>query len=153
MKVYSLTREQEVSRPLSEVFAFFARPENLARLTPGTLGFEILTPGPLVMKAGTVIDYTLRIMQVPTHWRTLIETYEPPDRFVDIQLKGPYKFWHHTHSFTARGQGTLIRDEVHYSLPFGMLGRLVHSLWVRRQLEGIFDFRQHFIRAKFGGGG
>jgi ligand-binding SRPBCC domain-containing protein len=151
MKTHLLEREQVVSTPLGEVFAFFARPENLAEITPPRLGFEILTPPPLQMGEGSLIDYTIRPFGPPMHWRTLITAYAPPHRFVDQQLKGPYLFWHHTHSFEAVEGGTRIRDQVRYLLPFGPLGRLVHRLLVRRQLEAIFDHRARVIRRRFGG--
>ena len=150
MKVYELAREQLVPQPLERVFAFFAKPGNLESLTPKSLGFEILTPPPLEMRAGAIIDYTLNVIGLPLHWRTLIETYDPPHRFVDIQLEGPYKFWHHTHTFVAQGQSTLIQDRVRYALPFGWFGRLANLLFIRRQLATIFGFRARFIGEKFG---
>lgn len=150
MKVYTLTREQSVSRPLDEVFGFFSRPENLARLTPDSLGFIVLTPSPIEMKAGAVIDYTIRVLGFRRHWRTLIESYDPPHRFVDIQLKGPYILWHHTHSFSKTGTGTLIRDDVRFVLPLGVLGRLAYSLLIKRQLDRIFKYRSKVISEVFG---
>ena len=149
MKVYNLKREQSVKRPLDEVFAFFEKAENLSRITPSSLGFEILTPTPIHMKDGTVIDYTIRLAGMPIHWRSLITSYEPPYCFVDVQLKGPYAFWHHTHSFKETQGGTLITDEVHYALPFGFLGRLAHALFVKRQLKKIFDYRAQVIARVF----
>jgi ligand-binding SRPBCC domain-containing protein len=149
MKIYTLNREVTVAQPIEKVFAFFERPENLAELTPRALDFTILTPGPLNMKAGLVIDYALRVMGFRTFWRTLITEYDPPRRFVDLQLKGPYTFWHHTHSFVAWEGGTKITDEVEYVLPFGPLGRLAHAAVIRRQLEHIFSYRAEVIRKKF----
>ena len=146
MKVYKMKKELFVKRELREVFAFFEQPENLERLTPSTLGFKILTPSPIKMKEGALIDYTIRLGGVPVHWQTLISDYDPPYRFVDEQLKGPYTFWHHTHTFTEKDGGTLIADEVRYVLPFGILGRFVHSLFVKRQLMHIFDFRSSVIK-------
>jgi ligand-binding SRPBCC domain-containing protein len=147
--MHEITSTQRVDRPLDEVFAFFARPENLARITPGWLGFRILTPPPLVMERGAVIDYEISLGPLPTHWRTLITAYEPPHRFVDEQLAGPYAFWHHIHEFEADGDGTILRDHVRYVLPFGALGRLVHALAVRRQLAGIFAHRRRVIHDLF----
>lgn len=149
MKVYTLKRKQKVKRPLKEVFNFFDRPENLSKLTPDALGFKILTPPPIVMKEGALIDYTVKVMGINIHWRTLISTYDPPDKFVDEQLKGPYSFWHHTHRFKEIPEGTSIEDEVHYALPFGIIGRLVHSLFVKRQLKKIFDYRSRTIAGIF----
>jgi len=149
MKVYTLSRQQTLPRPLSEVFAFFQNPENLGQLTPAELRFQILTPPPLVMRQGTVLDYLIHIWGIPVRWRTLITGFDPPHEFVDEQLQGPYDFWHHTHTFTASVDGTLIEDKVHYTMPFGLLGRLVHSLFVRRQLETIFAYRAQAIARWF----
>jgi ligand-binding SRPBCC domain-containing protein len=150
MALHEIRDQQRVPRPLDEVFAFFARPENLARITPPWLGFGILTPSPVPMREGAVIDYVIRLGPLPTRWRTMITTYDPPHRFVDEQLSGPYSFWHHTHEFEADGDGTVIRDHVRYMLPFGPLGDLVHTLAVRRQVEGIFTHRRTVIAAEFG---
>ena len=153
MKTYTLTKEMTVPRPLEEVFEFFSRPENLARITPPRLGFRIISTSPILMKAGTQIDYTIRVMGIRLPWRTLISVYEPPHRFVDEQIQGPYAFWKHTHTFTDTGGGTLIRDEVRYALPFGPLGTLVRGLAVSRQLEGIFAYRAQVIAGLFGARG
>ena len=149
MKVYYLKRQQLIPRLLDEVFAFFKCPENLARLTPTHLGFNVLTPTPIEMKAGALIDYTIKVMGMPVRWTTLITAYDPPNMFVDQQLKGPYSFWHHTHTFSQTPDGTLITDEVRYVLPLGILGRLAHFLFVRRQLIRIFDFRAGSIENYF----
>ena len=148
--MHILETEQFVPRPLKDVFAFFEAPENLARITPSAMGFTTLTPSPITMKEGALIDYTIRLGGLPLHWRTLISEYSPPFRFVDEQLAGPYTFWHHTHEFEEVEGGTLIRDTVRYLLPFGPLGRLVHSLFVRRQLESIFAYRHKVIAKQFG---
>ena len=150
MKTYTLKREQLIRKPLEEVFSFFENTENLARITPSNLGFKILTPLPIHMKTGTLIDYTINIFGIGVHWRTLISDYNPPHNFTDEQLKGPYTFWHHRHEFISSSDGTLIRDTVAYALPFGMLGRLVHALLVKRQLRQIFDFRTSAIKNIFG---
>lgn len=149
MKVYTLKKEQFVGRSRKDVFAFFERPENLTRLTPGSLGFNILTPSPIVMKEGALIDYTIRLLFFHVHWRTLISTHEPPHRFVDEQLRGPYLFWHHTHTFEEKEGGTLISDEVRYVLPFGFLGRIAHKLLIKKQLDNIFAFRADIIKNIF----
>ncbi len=145
MTVHRLHREQVVDRSLDDVFEFFARPENLARITPPSMGFVILTPSPIEMKPGALIDYTVRTFGLPIRWTTLITAYEPPHRFIDVQLRGPYSFWHHTHTFEADGDRTRIIDEVRYALPFGPLGDLIHALVVRRQLARIFDYRAGVI--------
>jgi len=149
--MYRLTSEQLVPAPLDEVFAFFSAPENLARITPSWLGFQILTPSPVAMRIGALIDYQISLGPLPTHWRTMITAYDPPHMFVDEQLAGPYSFWHHTHRFESAGTGTRILDEVLYLMPFGPLGKLVHKLVVRRQLAGIFSHRKLVIAEQFPG--
>jgi hypothetical protein len=153
MKLYVLRREQMVARPIGEVFDFFKRPENLSLITPPSLGFVILTPSPIHMQTGTLIDYSIRLLGLRRHWTTLITDFDPPHRFSDIQLKGPYEFWHHTHCFESVGDGTRLTDEVRYIMPFGPLGRMAHSLMVRRQLDTIFDYRQRVITERFGHAG
>jgi ligand-binding SRPBCC domain-containing protein len=151
--MHVLTSEQFVPAPLAEVFAFFGKPENLAEITPSWLDFRILTPLPVAMRPGALIDYQIKLGPFPTRWRTMITAFDPPHLFVDEQLSGPYSFWHHTHRFEARDNGTLIKDEIRYILPFGPLGRLVHALAVRRQLQGIFAHRRRVIAATFPGAG
>ncbi|MBU3758677.1 MAG: SRPBCC family protein [Candidatus Omnitrophica bacterium] len=151
MKIRVLKRRQHLPYALDDVFPFFEKPENLSRLTPGSLHFEILTPSPVPMKAGSVIDYVIQISGIPMHWTTLIADYDPPYRFVDVQLKGPYEFWHHTHLFeTAPDGGVWMTDEVRYAMPLGWIGEAVHALWVGRQLEHIFDFRAHVVAGFLG---
>jgi ligand-binding SRPBCC domain-containing protein len=147
---YSIDREQFVPRPLSEVFAFFADAANLEVLTPGFLRFRILTLVPIRVAAGTMIDYQIRIAGIPQRWRTLIAGFETPRRFVDVQLRGPYALWRHTHEFSESGGGTIIRDIVEYEMPFGLLGVMVRGLFVRRLLEVIFDYRRAKIEEIFG---
>jgi ligand-binding SRPBCC domain-containing protein len=149
MKVHTLKREQTIARPLKEVFAFFEKPENLAKITPPSLGFKILTPEPIEMKAGTLIDYTVSVFGIPQRWTTIITEYNPPHRFVDTQIKGPYDFWHHTHSFSETEAGILIVDEVRYTLPFGPLGELAHIFAIEGQLNQIFNYRAKVIEKIF----
>ena len=145
MKIFKLNARQFIGRPIDEVFGFFSRPENLTLITPSNLHFNILTPRPLEMKQGAVIDYTIKIFKVPIHWRTLITTYDPPFKFVDEQLKGPDNFWHHTHTFKEVSDGVEIYDEVHYGIPFGPLGSLLHALWIKKDLNHIFEYRKGVI--------
>lgn len=149
MKTYTLERQQWVASPLPEVFDFFSRAENLQRLTPPWMHFRILTPQPMAMKPGALIDYALRVHGLPVRWRTKIETWSPPFSFVDTQLKGPYRLWHHTHRFTEWNGGTMIDDVVHYALPFGLLGQLAHWLQVSRDLAQIFQYRAKVVRELF----
>ena len=149
--MYLLTSQLFVHVGLEEVFAYFGKPENLARITPSWLGFRILTPSPVTMREGALIDYQISLGPFPTRWRTMITAFDPPHLFVDEQLNGPYSFWHHTHRFEAKGTGTVISDEIRYLLPFGPLGSLVHTLFVRRQLEGIFAHRRKVIAQQFPG--
>jgi ligand-binding SRPBCC domain-containing protein len=135
-----------VARDLETTFAFFADAGNLQRLTPSWLNFSILTPQPIPMRAGALIDYRIKVHGVPVTWRTEIADWQPPHQFVDQQLKGPYWLWHHTHRFTAEDGGTLVEDTVRYR-PIG--GALVHTLFVRRDLERIFRFRQEEILRVF----
>lgn len=127
--------------PLGRVFRFFSRPENLAQLTPPALGFHILTPSPIEMKPGALINYTIRLFGIRVGWTTLITQYEEGRAFVDEQLKGPYSFWQHFHNFEEVPGGTLVHDEVRYAMPYGLPGRIVHALVVKRQLNDIFEYR------------
>ena len=147
---YLLEREQFIPRPLTEVFPFFADAGNLEAITPAFLSFQILTPRPIPMESGTLIDYQIRLFGVPLQWRTRIEEFEPTRRFVDVQLRGPYKLWHHIHEFREVSGGTLMTDRVQYQLYLGPLGWLAHALWVRRTLVQIFDYRRETIERLLG---
>ena len=146
MKEYTLHAEQLLPRPRDEVFSFFADARNLEALTPPWLKFEVLTPAPIEMRPGALIDYRIRVHGLPIRWRTEITEWSPPHRFVDVQLSGPYTLWHHTHTFEERDGGTLCRDDVRYR-PRG--GALMNWLFVDRDVKKIFDFRQERLRAFF----
>lgn len=148
MRVYELHRRQWVPHPIEKVFDFFGRAENLEQLTPDFLRFQI-TRIPPRMEAGACIEYKLRIHGLPLRWRTIIEKWNPPHEFVDVQEKGPYTLWHHTHKMRELNGGTEIEDQVRYSLPFGPLGYLVHRLMVARDVASIFDYRARKIREIF----
>ena len=150
MRVHTLEREQHLPRPPEEAFEFFGDARKLEAITPPRLGFRIVTPGPIEMAAGTLLDYRLKLHGVPVGWRTRIEQWEPPRRFADVQLTGPYRMWHHSHSFEPDGEGTLMRDLVRYALPLWPLGELAHAALVRRDLERIFAFRQQRVAALLG---
>src|SRR3954451_9403150 len=142
MRIHVLRREQRLSRPPEAVFGFFADAANLEAITPPLLGFSVLTPGPIEMRVGTLIEYRLRLHGLPLRWLTSIQAWDPPHRFVDVQLRGPYALWHHTHELSAgEAGGTLMRDTVRYALPLGPLGELAHRLVVARDLDAIFAFR------------
>ena len=149
MKTFEINTKQYINKSLDVVFEFFSKPENLEMITPKSLSFNILTPIPIRMEKGSLIDYTIRLFGIPIHWRTLISDYEPPFRFVDQQIKGPYTFWHHTHTFQQVDGGVEIIDKVKYSLTMGWLGTLVHSIWVRKDLEKIFEHRKTVIQNYF----
>ena len=146
-----LEREQLLPGNLDDVFGFFADAFNLEAITPPWLRFRVVTPGPIAMGAGTVIEYRLVLHRVPVRWLTRIEIWEPGRRFVDVQIEGPYRAWRHTHSFAARDGDTLMRDTVRYALPWGPIGRLAHAAFVRRDLDRIFDFRDRAVARRLDG--
>ncbi len=148
IKQYVLERSTRIGRPLPEVFEFFSNAENLERLTPPELGFRIRSPLPIEMRAGALIDYTIRLYGLPVNWRTEITRWDPPISFEDTQLSGPYAKWVHTHRFVADGATTEMEDRVVYALPFGPLGRIAHPL-VKRQLKGVFDYRETVLARLF----
>ncbi|MCB9853023.1 MAG: SRPBCC family protein [Phycisphaerales bacterium] len=135
-----------VDRPIDDVFAFFSDAHNLQRITPPDLDFNILTPAPIDMHAGTLIDYKLRVHGIPIRWRTLINAWEPPYRFVDEQLRGPYRMWHHEHRFETAEGGTNVLDEVTFK-PLG--GALMTRLFVGRDVKRIFEYRSSILRQLF----
>ena len=136
---------QTLNLPREEVFRFFSNAENLERITPPELGFHIVTPRPIDIKKGTLIDYKLSMRGIPFRWRTGITHWEPPFEFIDMQLSGPYKQWIHLHRFTEPEPGkTLMEDEVRYRLPFEPLGDIA-QFFVERQLKYIFDFRRAVV--------
>jgi ligand-binding SRPBCC domain-containing protein len=150
MRTHRIEREQLVPRPVGEVFAFFSQARNLERITPPWLRFELLTADPMPMATGTLIRYRLRVHAVPVRWISRIEEWTTDHAFVDRQLRGPYRFWHHRHEFVPLGTGTVVRDRVRYALPLGRLGELAHAGFVRRDLERIFDFRRDAVREILG---
>ena len=148
--IYMLRREQWIARPIDEAFAFFADAHNLEAITPPWLAFRIVSMSKNVIEEGTTIRYRLRLHGIPFHWRTKICEWNPPYCFVDEQTNGPYMLWRHTHRFEAHGSRTKMIDEVRYALPFGVFGRIVHAVKVRRDVSRIFDYRRLQIDALFG---
>lgn len=146
---FSLETTLWLPLPVEEVFPFFASAGNLERITPPELRFRITTPEPIEMRPGALIDYQLALYGIPFRWRTRITRWEPPHRFCDEQLRGPYAKWYHTHTFAAETQeaipGTRIHDHVAYRLPLGWLGLPAHP-FVKRQLHRIFSYRQQAVR-------
>lgn len=140
---HRLECELTLPRPVDDVFPFFADARNLEAITPKALRFEVLTPEPIEMTPGVLIDYRLRLRGVPFGWRTRIPVWEPPGRFVDEQIRGPYALWRHEHVFTPAeaGGSTRVLDRVDYRLPMGVLGACAHRLFVRRELRSIFAYR------------
>lgn len=149
-RIHILERSQVVPVPRSEVFAFFADPRNLEVITPTFLHFSILPPVPASLDVESRIDYRLSLFGVPFHWRTRIAAWQPGVRFVDVQERGPYALWHHTHIFADEGHGTRVSDRVEYRLPLGALGEVAHPIMVRRTLARIFDHRQERVAALLG---
>ncbi len=149
MKVYKLKFKQVINSSLDEVFSFFSNPENLSKITPKKLGFNILTPTPIKMKEGQLIDYSIKLLGKKIRWRTMITEYIPKVKFVDQQLKGPYSMWHHTHEFRDIDGKVEMIDEIYYIMPFGVLGRLVNFLFVSRDLNNIFKHRVEIINKIF----
>lgn len=146
MSEHVLQREQVLAAPLAETFEFFSRAENLEAITPPWLRFRITSPTPIEMRVGEQIRYRLRLHGVPVSWLTRIEAWEPPHRFVDAQLRGPYALWHHTHTFEHLDPGhTRMTDVVRYAHRFGPLGEIGERLVVKRDLERIFDYRRDTI--------
>ena len=147
MREFTLQTELWLPRPQDEVFPFFAEARNLETLTPAWLKFEVLTPAPIAMRPGMPIDYRIRVHGLPIRWRTEIAEWDPPRQFVDRQLRGPYTLWHHTHTFMERDGGTLCLDCVRYR-PRG--GALINWLFMRRDVERIFQYRQQRMQALLG---
>jgi ligand-binding SRPBCC domain-containing protein len=147
--IHTLRREQLLAAPPSEVFPFFADARNLEAITPPLLSFRLLTPDPISMGVGTFLQYALQLHGLPVRWDTLIQEWDPPVRFVDVQVRGPYRLWHHTHELLPvdDGHATLMRDTVRYALPFGFLGEIARRALVVRDLEAIFAFRAQRVPA------
>jgi ligand-binding SRPBCC domain-containing protein len=147
MPVHVLRREQRLPDPPAAVFPFFADPRNLEAITPPLLRFRLLTPEPVEMGVGTFLQYALRLRGVPVRWDTLIQAWEPPHRFVDVQVRGPYRLWHHTHELEPVEGGTLMRDTVRYAIGFGVLGEVARRAVVARDLDAIFAYRAERVPA------
>ena len=150
MKVHTLERVQELALDLDETFRFYGEIDNLERITPPWLHFRILDPRPDALTAGARIEYSLVLHRFPVRWITQIDRWEPPHLFTDFQVRGPYRLWEHAHTFEPTERGTLMRDVVHYAIPYGPLGALAHAAFVRRDLRRIFDYRRDTAEALLG---
>ncbi len=146
---HTLRREQRLPGAPEDVFPFFADAGNLEAITPPWLRFSVVTPRPIAMGPGTLIEYALTLHRLPISWLTQIAVWEPGVRFVDVQLRGPYALWHHTHEFAPDGAGgTIMRDSVRYALPLGPLGEVARRVFVARDLERIFAYRRTAVAAR-----
>ena len=146
MRMYNLNTQIRLSKPLEEVFQFFADPHNLEIITPKWLHFHVLTPKPIRIKEGTTIDYKLRIHGMPLRWQSEITSWMPPFGFTDEQRKGPYRQWIHKHTFKEMDGTTVVGDHVQYAV---LGGNLFNQLFVKRDVEKIFEFRKYQLRKLF----
>ena len=151
--VHQRTWEQWLPHAAEGIWPFFCDANNLEDITPPFLAFRVLGLSTPAIGAGTLIDYRLRLNGIPFAWQTRIDTWDPPRRFVDLQAKGPYALWHHTHDFIPLAGGTLMRDTVRYRLPAGWLGAAFGGSKVARDVERIFDYRSRRIDERFGARG
>jgi ligand-binding SRPBCC domain-containing protein len=147
MRIFTLQREELLPGRPAEVFPFFADARNLEAITPPLLRFEVVTPGAIPMRVGTLIQYRLTLRGIGVNWLTSIQEWDPPWRFVDVQVRGPYALWHHTHEFAVAGGGkdTIMRDTVRYAIGFGPLGAVAARAFVHRDVASIFDFRRDAV--------
>lgn len=150
MKLYSLEKKLFLPITVQKAWDFFSDPSNLKVITPDFMGFEVKSGDSSMMFPGQIISYTVRpVMNIPMNWVTEITHVAEPSYFVDEQRSGPYKFWHHKHFINEVAGGVELIDIVHYALPFGFLGRIAHSLFVRRKLEQIFAYRTEKVKEIF----
>jgi ligand-binding SRPBCC domain-containing protein len=147
MRIFTLEREQLLPGRPDEVFPFFADARNLEAITPPLLRFEVVTPGEIPMRVGTLIQYRLTLRGIGVNWLTSIQEWDPPWRFVDVQVRGPYALWHHTHEFAAApdGESTIMCDTIRYAVGFGPFGALAARAFVHRDVASIFDFRRDAV--------
>ena len=138
--------QTELSAPIDRVFQFFADASNLERITPPWLRFRIISPTPIDIREGSIIDYRLRVRGFPIRWRTVIESWDPPHAFVDRALRSPYRLWRHTHTFEPSENGVRMTDRVEYAPP---LACITDPLFVRREIERIFEYRRLIIQSVF----
>lgn len=146
--MYKLERTQIIKKNINVVFKYFENPANLSKITPSDLGFMILNDDKMIMKKGAKFRYMIKIVGIKVHWETLIAEYNPPNNFTDVQKKGPYKKWIHTHTFISKGDQTEMHDVVEYDLYGWVLAPIIH-FFVKKKLKDIFDYRQKVIEEVF----
>ena len=146
MKTFLFKSQQTFEQPLTEVFSFFSDAHNLAEITPPWLNFEVLTPAPIEMLAGTRIDYRLRLRGIPLRWQSEIMEWNPPHAFVDVQRRGPYRLWRHTHTFDEIEGGVVVGDSVEYAV-WG--NQLIEKFFVRPDIKKIFAYRSEQLDGIF----
>lgn len=146
---FILRREQKVNKKIDEVFSFFEKVENLEIITPPWLSFKIISPKPYIVNINAEFEYTIKILGLKMKWKSLISEYDPPIKFVDIQLKGPYKKWIHTHLFKEYENYVLIIDHVEYELYGSFLSPVINKFFVKKKLNSIFDYRKMIIEKFF----
>lgn len=150
MKEFIYKTEQLLPINIHTVWEFFSCPHNLALLTPKEMDFKVLTKLDNQIYNDMIIDYTVKpLLHVPLHWRTKILNVRQHIEFTDIQLKGPFSLWKHVHEFIPQGEDILIKDTVYYRLPYGLIGRIAHYLFVKKRIEAIFSYRKKVLEKLF----
>lgn len=150
--MYQLRKTQNIPIPVPEAWDFFSKPDNLAKITPEYMNFKILSKSDAgEMYPGMFVTYTVSpFFHLSLNWATEITQIKEHKYFIDNQIRGPYKIWHHEHHFKAIDGGTEMRDILFYDVPYGFLGRMVHKLFIRKRVEEIFEFREHKVKELFG---
>ncbi|MCW3083386.1 MAG: hypothetical protein JWP12_752 [Bacteroidetes bacterium] len=147
--MHTLIKETIINRPIAEVFDFFSKAENLDKITPPDMQLRIISPQPIIIQKGTLIDYKIKVSGIPFKWQTLISEWNPPYRFIDKQLKGPYNTWIHEHTFEERNGKTYMKDYVQFRSPGFFLEPLINKLFVEKKIKAIFEFREKILKELF----
>jgi ligand-binding SRPBCC domain-containing protein len=147
--MHFLTTTTVINKPLSEVFEFFSNAENLNKITPPDMQFKILTPLPIIIKKGTLINYKIKVNGIPFNWQTEITEWEPNKRFIDKQLKGPYRVWIHEHTFEEKDGKTIMNDHVQFLSPGWFLEPIINKLFIEKKVKGIFAYREKILTNLF----